>query len=148
MIAKRLPKVRRQMSSETPENLSGPRTPPDADVAGPTEAEIEEWAERERKRRQEWLSGPTPAEREAYAQAQRERGQADGSGAAARAAELARQGGRHMRESQLAAEGAVLMMTRWSRRAFAELMQAGREWEEEAIKPDAKRRIRLDDDTP
>ncbi len=136
------------MSSETPDNQSDPAESPDAYVVGPTEAEIDEWAERERKRREAWLSGPTAAEREAYAQRLRERQYVEGTSAAARAAELARQGGRHMRESQLAAEGAVLMMTRWSRRAFAELMRAGREWEEEAIRPDAKRRIRLDDDIP
>jgi hypothetical protein len=136
------------MSSEIPDNRSDLSEPPDSGVEGPTEAEIDAWAEGERKRREAWLSGPTAAEREAYAERQRERRHAEGSSAAARAAELAREGGRHMRESQLAAEGAVLMMTRWSRRAFAELMRAGREWEEEAIRPDAKRRIRLDDDSP
>ena len=41
--------------------------------AEPTEAELEEWAERERKRRAAWLAGPTPEERAAYAAAERDR---------------------------------------------------------------------------
>ncbi len=136
------------MSSETPESLPGPSVSADADTAGPTQAEIDEWAERERRRREAWLNGPTPEEREAYAQRERERRQAEANAATARANELARRSRRYARESQLAAEGAVSLMTRWSRRAFTELMRAGREWEEETTRPGAKRRIRLDDDTP
>jgi hypothetical protein len=136
------------MSSEDPETLPLPAEPPEPDLAGPTQAEIDAWAERERKRREAWLSGPTTAEREAYAQRERERREAAATGAAARAAELARQSRRYARDSQLAAEGAFMLMSRWSRRAFAELTRAGREWEEETTKPGAKRRIRLDDDTP
>jgi hypothetical protein len=39
----------------------------------PTQAEIDEWARRERERRQEWLQGPTVEEREAYASRLRQR---------------------------------------------------------------------------
>ena len=42
-----------------------------------------------------------------------------------------RQGVRYSREAQLAAEGAMSVLYRWSRRTFAELVKAGREWEEE-----------------
>ena len=128
-----------------------PVPPPDASTTasvGPSQAEIDEWAERERKRREAWLNGPSPEEREAYAQRERERRSADATSATARAAELARRSQRYARETQLAAEGAFSLATRWSRRGFAELMRAGREWEEDATKPGAKRRIRLDDDTP
>ena len=136
------------MASDTTE---GPSIPPPtvADTsAGPSQAEIDEWAERERKRREAWLSGPTPEEREAYAQRERERRAGGCQQCHGRAAELARRSQRYARETQLAAEGAFSLATRWSRRGFAELMRAGREWEEEATKPGAKRRIRLDDDTP
>jgi len=136
------------MSFETPGKVPDPATSPQADVAGPTQAEIDDWAERERKRREAWLSGPTEEEREEYARRERERRQAEASGSAARAAELARLSRRYARDSQLLAEGAVSLMTRWSRRGIAELIRAGREWEEEATKPGGKRRIRLDDDTP
>ena len=135
------------MTSDTPDTPSASPDPSSAASAGPSQAEIDEWAERERKRREAWLSGPTPEEREAYAQRERERRQADANSATARAAELARRSQRYARETQLAAEGAFSLATRWSRRGLAELMRAGREWEEEATKPGAKRRIRLDDDT-
>jgi hypothetical protein len=139
------------MSSSTPEPSATPGPPVPTDASGgpgPTQAEIDAWADQERKRREAWLSGPSPQEREAYAQRERERREAEANGATARAAEMARRGKRYARESQLAAEGAFSLMTRWSRRGFAELMRAGREWEEETTKPGAKRRIRLDDDTP
>ena len=42
-------------------------------VLEPTEAELEEWAERERKRREAWLQGPTAEERAAYVRAERDR---------------------------------------------------------------------------
>ena len=38
-----------------------------------TEAELDDWAERERKRRQEWLNGPTADERAEWARRERMR---------------------------------------------------------------------------
>ena len=45
------------------------------------------------------------------------------------------------REGQLAAEGAVALLYRYSRRTFAELVRAGREWEEETSLPTRRRRV-------
>jgi hypothetical protein len=50
------------------------------------------------------------------------------------------------RETQLAAEGAMAVLYRWSRRTFAELVKAGREWEEDTALPRARRRVSMDDD--
>ena len=36
---------------------------------------------------------------------------------------------RYPREAQLAAEGAVSLMWKWSRRTMIDLVRAGREWE-------------------
>ncbi len=57
-----------------------------------------------------------------------------------------RQGLRYGRETQLAAEGAMLLLYRWSRRTFGELVRAGREWEDETVMPNRRRRISLDDE--
>ena len=46
-------------------------------TAEPTQAEIDEWAARERQRREAWLNGPTDEEREAYALRLRQRRLAD-----------------------------------------------------------------------
>ena len=53
---------------------------------------------------------------------------------------------RYGRETQLAAEGAVALLYRYSRRTFAELVRAGREWEEETSLPTRRRRISMDDE--
>ncbi len=115
----------------------------------PTPEEIEAWAERERKRREEWLQGPDEDERAAFARRVRQRriarlyrdpGEID-------AFELAREMARYPREAQLAAEGAMSLLWRWYRHRMAEFVEAGREWEEGSAKPARRRRVRLDDDS-
>ena len=114
----------------------------------PTQAEIDEWAARERQRREAWLNGPTDEERAAYARRVRQRRLAE----AFDEGEAAHRGQRPARASatgarrQLAAEGAVALFYRWSRRTFADLVRAGREWEEETSLPDRRRRVSLDDE--
>ena len=73
----------------------------------PTDAEIEAWAEDERRRRQAWVQGPTPEERAAFARRERERRLADIEGSDAWFAERARTMGLLTRKGQLAAEGAM-----------------------------------------
>ena len=112
-----------------------------------TQAEIDEWAARERKRREEWLNGPTEEERAAYARRVRDRRiSAAFDEGEARIADTMRMGVRYGRETQLAAEGAATLFYRWSRRTFAELVRAGREWEEETTLPNVRRRVSLDDE--
>ena len=113
----------------------------------PTEAELEEWAERERKRREAWLRGPTEAERAEFARRERDRrlAELEGHPAGSRAAERARLMRLYPREAQLAAEGAMSLLMKWSRHGFAELVRAGREWEEEFGESAARRRVPLDE---
>ena len=55
-------------------------------------------------------------------------------------------GVRYGREAQLAAEGAMTVLMRWSRRTFDDMVRAGREWEEETSLPNRRRRVPLDDE--
>ena len=113
----------------------------------PTQAEIDAWVARERERRQAWLKGPSPDEREAYARRLRQRRVAEAfDEGEARIAEGVRLGVRYGRETQLAAEGAMTVLLRWSRRTFADMVRAGREWEEETTLPNRRRRVPLDDE--
>ncbi|HVG99086.1 MAG TPA: hypothetical protein VNK05_19425, partial [Chloroflexota bacterium] len=112
----------------------------------PSEAEIEQWAERERERRQAWLCGPTPAERAAWRQQNRQRSRTHLD--AGPPPDGARRAQPTLREAQLAAEGAASLLWRaltadrttgplraWSRRGLDALVRAGREWEAEADRP-------------
>jgi hypothetical protein len=113
----------------------------------PTQAEIDAWAAQERKRREAWLQGPTAGERAEYARRLRHRRVADAfDESETRIEEGVRLGVRYGRETQLAAEGAINLMYRWSRRTFADLVRAGREWEEETTLPNRRRRVSIDDE--
>jgi hypothetical protein len=116
-------------------------------VLEPSEAELDAWAARERRRREAWLAGPTDEERTAYAQRLRQRRLAEAfDDGEQRLEEGLRLGLQASREAQLAAEGAMTLLYRWSRRTFADLVRAGREWEEHTSLPTARRRVPLDDD--
>jgi len=113
----------------------------------PTQAEIDAWVAKERERRQAWLNGPTPEERDAYALRLRQRRLADTfDEGEAMLTDSVRRGMRLGREGQLAAEGAVALLYRYSRRTLAELVRAGREWEEETSLPIRRRRVSMDDE--
>jgi hypothetical protein len=118
----------------------------DATELEPTQAEIDAWVAEERARRQAWLNGPTPEEREAYALRLRQRRLADTfDEGEAKVTDTVKRGMRLGREGQLAAEGAAALLYRYSRRTFAELVRAGREWEEETSLPRRRRRVSMDD---
>ena len=120
--------------------------PDESSSLEPTQAEIDAWVARE-KRRQAWLNGPSDDEREAYAQQLRRRRVADAfDEGETRISEGVRTGVRYGRETQLAAEGAMTLFYRWSRRTMAELVRAGREWEEETSLPNRRRRVPQDDE--
>ncbi len=44
-------------------------------AAEPTDQQVEEWAEREKKRREAWLAGPSEAERQEWSRRQQELGE-------------------------------------------------------------------------
>ena len=113
----------------------------------PTQAEIDAWAARERQRREAWVNGPTDEERAEYAEHLRHRRLASTfDEGEARITDTLRTGVRYGRESQLAAEGAMALLYRFSRRTFAEFVRAGREWEEETSLPTRRRRVSMDDE--
>jgi hypothetical protein len=113
----------------------------------PTQAEIDAWAAEERARRKAWLEGPSAEERAAYAKRLRNRRLSDTFDMGEqRIDEWSRRGLRSARETQLAAEGAIALFYKFSRRTFAELVRAGREWEEETALPTRRRRVPLDDE--
>jgi hypothetical protein len=116
-------------------------------VPEPTQAEIDEWAAHEKQRREAWLNGPSAEERAAYARRLRQRRLAEAfDEGEQRIEEGVRLGLHYGRDAQLAAEGAMTLFYRWSRRTLAELVKAGREWEEETALPNRRRRVPLDDE--
>jgi len=126
---------------------SGAAIKDEAAALEPTQAEIDAWAARERQRREAWLNGPSEEERAEYAQHLRHRRLASTfDEGEARIADTVRMGVRYGREGQLAMEGAMALLYRFSRRSFAELVRAGRDWEEETSLPTRRRRVSLDDE--
>src|SRR5262249_44338374 len=141
-------------------------TPAEPYSLGPGEAEVDAGAERERRRREGWLSGPTADERAAWTQRERERRLGHYAAAPADgAAELGLSAQRALREAQLAAEGAMHLFwkgmaaegpvgypmglfRRWSRRGLDVLVSAGRDWEEAQDRPRRGRRVPLGEDSP
>jgi len=126
---------------------SGHAVADEPSVLEPTQAEIDDWARREKQRREAWLNGPSDEERAAYSSRLRQRRLADAFDEGEyRLEEGLRTGLHYGRDAQLAAEGAMTLFYRWSRRTFAELVKAGREWEEETALPNRRRRVPLDDE--
>jgi hypothetical protein len=126
---------------------SGDAVADESGVLEPTQAEIDEWVAREKQRRQAWLDGPSADERAAYASRLRQRRLAEAFDEGEhRIEESVRLGLHYGRDAQLAAEGAMTLFYRWSRRTLAELVKAGREWEEETALPNRRRRVPLDDE--
>jgi hypothetical protein len=120
-------------------------TPEESIALDPTPAELEAWVASERRRREAWLKGPTADEQAAYAQRVRDERLAELQGPDARLTDRMRQMKVYPREAQLAAEGAMSLLLKWSRQGFAELVRAGRAWEEEVSEP-RRRRVPIDDE--
>jgi hypothetical protein len=137
-----------EASANNPDNAIDPGA---ADV-GPSDAEIDEWAQHERERREAWLRGPTQAQRADWAARERGRRLSEqaGQGSAPRLASGENRlffVQRYAREAQLAAEGAVsLALSLSMREVFDQLIQAGRDWEDEYASRPARRRIPLGDE--
>ena len=119
------------------------------DLLQPSEAEIEEWAARERKRREQWLSGPTAEEKAVWAWRERERRLTERESfrdpPSFRSASRLVQ--RSVRKVQLSVEGvASLLFNRSLSDTTDQLVRAGREWEAEVTsQPPGRRRIPPDE---
>jgi hypothetical protein len=115
------------------------------DPLEPSEAEIEAWAERERKRREAWPSGPTAEEKALWAWRERERRLAarEGLGEPPSLRNASRLLQRSARQLQLAVEGAVSLMLNLSLRdTMNQLVRAGQEWEADVTRqPPRGRRV-------
>jgi hypothetical protein len=117
----------------------------------PSGAEVEEWAARERERRQAWLRGPSDAQKAAWAERERERRRVEvGGGGPGPGADPARTAQHYLREAQLAAEGAMSLLFNLSiRNMFDQLVRAGRDWEDRyADRPPQPKRVAIDADVP
>jgi hypothetical protein len=113
------------------------------DPSEPSAAEIEAWADRERKRREAWLNGPTAAEKAVWAWRERERRLAERErlGAPPTLHDTSRPVQRSVRQLQLAVEGAVSLLLNLSpRETLNQLVRAGREWEAEVTRQPPRNR--------
>src|SRR4026209_2229520 len=107
--------------------MTDPKTNPadelvaDSPSPEPSQAAIGAGAARDRARRKAWLEGPSEEERADYASHLRRRRLAEAfDDGELLIQERMRQGIRYSREAQLAAEGAMSVLYRWSRQTFAE----------------------------
>jgi hypothetical protein len=134
--------------TEAKAEAAAPAAASEPSVLEPTQAEIDAWAAQERKRREAWLNGPSAEERAEYARRLSHRRLSDAFDEGEnRIEEGVKTGVRYGREAQLAAEGAMAVTYRWARRTLADLVRAGREWEEETALPNRRRRVPLDDES-
>jgi hypothetical protein len=126
---------------------------------GPTDAEVEAWAERVRKRRQAWVDGPTEEEKHEWQRREQARraarsefeaeSGADNGGPTRRDPsyeEGLRLQRRYVREARLATEGLGVWVATWPFRVLANLVSVGREWEDESLRPARRRWIPFYDD--
>jgi hypothetical protein len=125
---------------------------------GPTDAEVEAWAERVRLRRQAWLDGPTEDERNEWQRRERARRATrlefepeprSGNGEPNRLdpyEERLRLQRRYVREARQATEGVGIFFATLPFRMLADFVSAGREWEEESMRPARRRSIPFNDE--
>ncbi|HVL22827.1 MAG TPA: hypothetical protein VM450_02025 [Thermomicrobiales bacterium] len=124
----------------------------------PSEAEVEAWAERVRKRRQAWVDGPTEEEKHDWQRRERARRAArlepeaeSGAGNGERKRldpyeERLRLQRRYTREVRLATEGIGVWFATWPFRVLADLVVTGQEWEEDTLHSARRRWIPFSDD--
>jgi hypothetical protein len=117
-------------------------------ASGPTDAEVDEWAEREAERRRRWVEGPTDAERREWARSRAVRRSAPRR--SARLSSVSEPGDpledrvySIRRETDLASKGAWQWMMDAPYWTWAQLVDAGRRWEEGYEATERPRRIRL-----
>jgi hypothetical protein len=124
----------------------------DEDPVDVSESEISAWAERERKRRKEWLEGPSEEEKRAWARNERRRRVLDyrlGTelGLDIDIAEGRKIADRFSHDATLALAGVASRLFEAPYRLLGGLMREGREWEDEYHSPPRRRRrVRLDDE--
>jgi hypothetical protein len=141
-----------------PENAAPAQANEAAMSVGPTEAEVETWAEQVRQRRKAWLDGPTEEEKlewfrreRARRMVRREVDAEDSQGPNGQTRYDARTERRrlerhYVRELRLATEGLAVLAVTLPFRVMADLVTAGQEWEEHSFQPTRRRWIPFYDD--
>jgi hypothetical protein len=137
-----------QFSKTGPGGYPGWNPADPVDTLAPTDEEVNAWAEQEHQRRQAWLEGPSEEEKQEWRRREIGRRLAraahDGDFGPEWQPEYAahddrrRLSRRYARDAQLATEGLGLLLATLPFRMLAELVNAGREWEEDY--PSSKRR--------
>jgi hypothetical protein len=113
---------------------------------GPTDDEMKEWAEAERRRREAWIAGPSDAEKRAWARREGERRHRRAALTAAYPGadmyEIDWLEAKYRRDAELMLEGAVASFLRWPFRMLANNKRAGLAWEtEQDLRPHRRRRV-------
>jgi hypothetical protein len=119
-------------------------------AVGPTADEINAWAERERKRRQEWMAGPTADEKLAWARREKRR-RLRGTPRWREARVGFPPDERTLSDLELALEGMGVLFATWPFQLFDMLAKLGRDFERRAAsRPSMRRPVRerdyLDDE--
>jgi hypothetical protein len=106
------------------------------DDIGPGPEEVDAWAARERRRRQEWVSGPSERDRLMWARRERMRRLGHGMFAEGRSRDESRfRACRSGRELQVAAQGAAVELLSFPFRLFDLLVESGRQSERPTGRP-------------
>lgn len=142
----------RDRTGNASQESRGPATPDEHDDSfdlGPTDAEMEDWAVRVRRKREAWVAGPTDEEKRRWARRESRRRQLDedgeylGEGIGLEADPIAL---RAKRSILLARQG--LLYTLMNRPFFlwSRWIRAGRAWETNAYQGVGRSAIPLDDE--
>lgn len=113
---------------------------------GPDWDEVEEWAERERRRRNRWTEGPTEREKRAWARREHRRRLADAADDDLDDDCEDPEVRRARRDAAYATLGAWHCLMTWPYRAWADFVRQGREVEAECYGPSRRRRVLIRDD--
>jgi hypothetical protein len=134
--------------NETKRATGTSRTIDDDFDDGPTDEEVDAWAEHERKRRERWLAGPTEREKSAWARQHRTRTRRrvdsyyDSSGEP----DIDPTVRRFWRENELATKGVLDYFYNGPLYVWSRLVRAGRNLEEEGFFPRVTPRVSFYDD--
>jgi hypothetical protein len=109
------------------------------DALGPSKAEIDEWVERQKQKRQAWLAGPSEEDKRAWVRAERRKrlcDELDDDELSCR-----------VREEHLARTGLLSFLVATPSERWSRLIQAGRDFEERRRLYRSRRaRVRLPED--
>jgi hypothetical protein len=125
---------RRRRERQRPDNFS------DASAPMSAEDEVDAWAQRERQRRQAWLTGPTDDEKRRWARRETSNW---GPSVSALEGDVREWTDRWMRDADLASKGTFRALSRLPFALWSYLVESGRTFEEDFYEPPLRRRVRF-----